>query len=71
MPRLFGWQLSGSRSYLPAQVPALIEAQFLVDGLGGESVAQLVRMDGTDKGSLGHGGDVAVHGETVEGTAVV
>jgi hypothetical protein len=42
-----------------------------VDGLGRQGVAQLVRVDVTDAGALGDRGDVAVHGATVVGLAVV
>ncbi len=41
------WRTSG---------PGKSGAHAPVDGLGGERVAQLVGMDGTDPGSLGHGG---------------
>jgi hypothetical protein len=47
------------------------EAHPSVDGLGGERVAQLVRMDVTDAGALGDGHDVAVHGAPIERAAII
>ena len=42
-----------------------------VDGLGGESVAELVGVDGADPGFLGGGGDDAVHGAAVDGRMLI
>jgi hypothetical protein len=39
--------------------------------LGGEGVAELVGVHGSDAGAFGDGGDVAVDGAPVEGLAVV
>ena len=47
------------------------EAHATVDGLGGEGVAELVRVDVSDAGSFGDGGDVAVDAAPVEWSAVV
>ena len=56
---------------MPEQCGDRLEAHAPVDGLGGQRVAQLVRMDVADAGPLGHRGDVALDGAPVERLAVV
>ena len=48
-----------------------LEAHAPVDHSGGECVAELVGMDVTDAGTLGHPIDVAMDGAAVKGLAVV
>ena len=56
---------------MPEQGGDRFEAHPTVDRLGRERVTQLVRMDVTDTGAFGDGGDVAVDRAPIEGLAVV
>ena len=56
---------------MPEQGGDCFEAHASVDRLGCQGVAQLVRVNGTDTGSLGDRGDVAVNGAPLEGLSVV
>ena len=56
---------------MPEQCGNRLEAHAAVDGLGGQGVAQLVGVDVTDPGPLGHTGDVALDGAPVEWLPVI
>ena len=56
---------------VPEQGGDRFEAHAPVDGLGGEGVAQLVRMDVADVGELGDPVHIAMDGPSVEGPSVV